>query len=540
MRMFNKLILISIVLLLSFFTFINPAYSACTLANPTVTISPNIKYGNPGDALEYTVNVKNNNVGCPSYTYNLTSKIPDIPEPGWSGNFSSDKIDLNDNETKVVILSVKSPSDLGYGKARLFLVNASLSINPSYYGFKSAFYATRAILVPGLIIVTEKLTPTATYPGYTVNVYGNATYNTDYSNGTAVAGALVTVIILETGSYWTTHTIASGDYNINIIAPNSPRVYTVRVNVTDGTGFGKVEKNLTVNSLTTSTTTSTSTILTTIPCNTTDPPYCSSGSSAGYPCGNDSMIAGKTTYPVNVYGKAEDFDYCLSNTILNESYCEKPWLVSYHTLIDCKQKFGSNFICSGGRCISYDTTSITTTRPTTTTTIRIGGCPILKAWDGKEFKDIEKLNIHSEEGIDTTYSKRFEMEPFKDKTYRLILSEAWYALLEGSHIDSVKLMDENGKECQLISAIHNKNGDVLSAIARSDDIRTETKPGQEIALTFAECSGKTFEFTIEGYNSRPMLMKQALTYTNLIAISIALIILIVIVYGAFKFFARKQ
>jgi len=123
---------------------------------------------------------------------------------------------------------------------------------------------------------------------------------------------------------------------------------------------------------TSTTTTSTSTIPTTIPCNTTDPPYCSSGSSAGYPCGNDSTVAGKTTYPVNAYGKAEDFDTCLSNTILNESYCEKPWLVSYHILIDCKQKFGSNYICSGGRCILYDTTSTTT--KTTTTIPTTGRC----------------------------------------------------------------------------------------------------------------------------------------------------------------------
>jgi hypothetical protein len=169
----------------------------------------------------------------------------------------------------------------------------------------------------------------------------------------------------------------------------------------------------------------------------------------------------------------------------------------------------------------------------------MGGCPVLKAWNGNEYKDIEKLNIHSPEGIDTKYTTKFTMGP-KDGKYYVKLSEIWYALMEGSHIDSVKLVDENGKECKLVSAIHDKKGDVLSAIVKSDDVRVETKPGQEIALTFDGCSGKTFTFTIEGYNSRPVLMKEALSYTNIILIAITIIIVIIIVYGAFKLFAKKK
>jgi hypothetical protein len=168
-----------------------------------------------------------------------------------------------------------------------------------------------------------------------------------------------------------------------------------------------------------------------------------------------------------------------------------------------------------------------------------GGCPVLKVWDGNEYKDVVKLNIHSERGKDTTKSIGFTMEP-KDGKYYVKLSEIWYAMLEGSHIDSVKLTDDTGNECKLVSAIHDKNGDVLTAITKSDDVRVETKPGEEIDLTFDGCSGKTFTFTVEGYNNRPMFMKEAFSSTNIILIIITIITVIVIVYGAFKFFFKKM
>jgi hypothetical protein len=128
-----------------------------------------------------------------------------------------------------------------------------------------------------------------------------------------------------------------------------------------------------------------------------------------------------------------------------------------------------------------------------------GGCPVLKVWDGNSYKDVVKLDIHSEKGKDTTTSIGFSMKP-KDGKYNVKLSEIWYALLEGSHIDSVTMTDKAGKECQLVSAVHNKQGDVLTAIAKSDDVRVETKPGEEIDLVFEGCKGEEFVFTIEGYN----------------------------------------
>jgi hypothetical protein len=168
-----------------------------------------------------------------------------------------------------------------------------------------------------------------------------------------------------------------------------------------------------------------------------------------------------------------------------------------------------------------------------------GGCPVLKVWDGNSYKDVVKLDIHSEKGRDTTTSIGFSMKP-KDGKYNVKLSEIWYAFWEGSHIDSVQMTDKSGKECKLVSAVHNKKGDVLTAIAKSDDVRVETKPGEEIDLVFSGCSGEEFVFSIEGYNAIPRLAKLALSQGNIIIIIVTLITVIVIVYGAFKFFAKRK
>ncbi|RLF38742.1 MAG: hypothetical protein DRN00_03495 [Thermoplasmata archaeon] len=168
-----------------------------------------------------------------------------------------------------------------------------------------------------------------------------------------------------------------------------------------------------------------------------------------------------------------------------------------------------------------------------------GGCPVLKAWDGKEFKEIEKLNIHSEEGIDTVYSTQIKMEPYDKGIYKIILQEKWYALWEGSHIDSIKLTDSEGKECKLTEAIHSKRGDVLDELIESDDLRVETKPGESIELTFTNCEGNEFNLEIEGFNPWRPPLKLALNYTNIMIIGITVSLLVVIILMFKRFMVRK-
>jgi hypothetical protein len=174
-------------------------------------------------------------------------------------------------------------------------------------------------------------------------------------------------------------------------------------------------------------------------------------------------------------------------------------------------------------------TTTTTTVESTTTTIkegRGGGCPILEAFNGKEFVKIEKLDIHSPKDQDTIASSTFTMQPINGK-YEIILDEAAYLFWDGSHIDNVKLTDESGKECRLLSAVHSKDGDVLSAIEKSDDVRVRNFPGDEIRLTYDGCSGNTFTFSIEGYNMK--WMGEDITTMVPIAIVIALLVSAIII-----------
>jgi hypothetical protein len=179
----------------------------------------------------------------------------------------------------------------------------------------------------------------------------------------------------------------------------------------------------------------------------------------------------------------------LPTTSWCDSYNTRTWCSS-----TCKRNresctaYGSSYYCSSGACKSPGTRSG-------------AGCPILKAWDGKEFKEIELLNIHAPENQDTIYTSSFSMQS-KDGKYEIVLQEKAYLFWDGSHIDSVKLIDNNGKECRLLSAVHSKQGDVLKDISNSDDVRVRTYPHEEIKLVFDECSGNDFTFVIEGYNRK--------------------------------------
>jgi hypothetical protein len=128
-------------------------------------------------------------------------------------------------------------------------------------------------------------------------------------------------------------------------------------------------------------------------------------------------------------------------------------------------------------------------------------CPILRVWNGKDFVDVEKLNIHAPEDKDTIATSIFSMKPINGK-YEIILHEAAYQFWDGSHIDYVKLTDETGKECKLISAKHSTYGNVLSKLIKVDGIRVRTYPEQEIKLVYTGCSGDKFTFTIVGYNRK--------------------------------------
>jgi hypothetical protein len=169
----------------------------------------------------------------------------------------------------------------------------------------------------------------------------------------------------------------------------------------------------------------------------------------------------------------------------------------------------------------------------------MGGCPVLKAWDGKEFKKVEKLNIHSQ-GKDTTYSVNFGMKPFGDR-YKLILEEKWYALWEGSHVDYVELTDRKGKGCELIKAEHSKLGNVLPYLEESDDLRVDLNPGESLELTFSGCEGEEFTLTTEGFNPWWKFVKLGVSENLLLIFGFTLfsIVVMLVIFTVFKVIVRS-
>ena len=173
-------------------------------------------------------------------------------------------------------------------------------------------------------------------------------------------------------------------------------------------------------------------------------------------------------------------DKCYDNQVI-EYYVSDSFCATSN--YNCKNS-GLFSTCSDGKCA------------------RGGGCPFLKIWDGEKFVEVEKLNIHSLKGVDKIVETSFIMQPIEKGKYKIILKEAPYLSLgdSGSNIDFVRLTNENGKECKLISATHSKDGDILQLLKESDDLRVRTKPNEEIVLIYEDCSGSNFTFSIEGYN----------------------------------------
>ena len=227
-------------------------------------------------------------------------------------------------------------------------------------------------------------------------------------------------------------------------------------------------------------------------------------------------------------GVCYDYQGCSNGeckVISHQDACSGDYVKEYYvygdfcvyTYYNCKD-YGSLYTCSNGRCIQQGG----------------GGCPILKAWNGKEFIEIGKLNIHSN-GKDTTYSIVFETKPYEENKYKVILEEKWYALWEGSHIDYVKLVDSKGKECKLIQAKHSKLHNITYLLENSDDLRVDLNPGEKIELIFSNCSGNKFTLLIEGYNPWWRFVKLTLSpfYIQAILLAVSILVLFYVLIKKF-------
>jgi len=206
----------------------------------------------------------------------------------------------------------------------------------------------------------------------------------------------------------------------------------------------------------------------------------------------------------------EYWDTCIDGRRLSETYCDGSTPKS--EIYDCKN-LGSNYRCSLGECKTGGGG---------------GGCPTLFVYDGKEYKKERISSIHSQEGIDTLDEIELTVEPVVvDGYYQLLLREQFFP--GHSHVDNVRLFVD-GEEAKLISAWHSKYGDVTSILAKSDDVRTDTKLWDEIELKFAATKAESFLVKIEGYNPVTFPRKVLLDITPE-QLSLVVIIVVLLLIG---------
>lgn len=108
----------------------------CNRANPTVSISPSTKSGTPGQTLNYTTSVKNNdNNACGNSTFDMTYSIP----VGWSASFNPTSLVITPGMSKTTTFFIASDTNSTTGNYT-FTNTATNAGAPSYKGSSSATY----------------------------------------------------------------------------------------------------------------------------------------------------------------------------------------------------------------------------------------------------------------------------------------------------------------------------------------------------------------------------------------------------------------
>jgi len=107
----------------------------CTMANPTITVSPLSQEGTPGETLYYNISIKNNdNFSCTTSNFRVTAiNLP--------SGFTSDSptINLSPGSSGTVKIGITSPLNQADG-SYTFTIKAYNSSNENYYATTNATY----------------------------------------------------------------------------------------------------------------------------------------------------------------------------------------------------------------------------------------------------------------------------------------------------------------------------------------------------------------------------------------------------------------
>ncbi|MCI0602062.1 NEW3 domain-containing protein [bacterium] len=195
----------------------------CVQANPTVTVSPSNPSVYPGNSVNYTVNVKNNDSsGCSSGTFNLSSTLPS----GWGSSFSNSSITLSPGANGNVTMTKTAPGGTAVGT---YGVNATAT-SGSYTGTGTANCTVTNPPPPLNVSVSSPAGPFSVRQTVAITA-------TVLSGSNPASGASVTFTMTKANGKTTTKTLTTNSsgkavWNYKIAQKDPKGQYSVSVTAT--------------------------------------------------------------------------------------------------------------------------------------------------------------------------------------------------------------------------------------------------------------------------------------------------------------------
>jgi uncharacterized membrane protein len=156
----------------------------CTLANPTINVSPTqSQWVLASAAVNFAVTVKDNDSpACVQSTFNLGDTLPS----GWNGVWNANAVTLSPGQSGQATLTVASPVGTldGFYNVGIAVTNAA---SPSYTGSLTATYVISTPVPASVAVSTNQPSYTG---GQTVAISVSVT-----SGGNPVSGAAVSVVV---------------------------------------------------------------------------------------------------------------------------------------------------------------------------------------------------------------------------------------------------------------------------------------------------------------------------------------------------------
>ena len=171
-----------------------PAIATCVAAAPSLSLDAISKTGAPGDSLNFTVSIKNNDSSaCQNATFSLASTVP----TGFTGSLAMQSVVLAPGASSSVVLSVKSPVGQADGNYP-FSVASSDSAQALHASKVDGTYVVKAAVVA----VCTRNAPTVTLsPASQSGAVGSSlTYKLNIVNNDTAACAQSNLLVVASGS----------------------------------------------------------------------------------------------------------------------------------------------------------------------------------------------------------------------------------------------------------------------------------------------------------------------------------------------------